>query len=134
MIGHVADCPVCRGRVTLLTAVACSLVLAGLDTRASCAPAMPAFTSPEGERPGYVRQLEENFRAPSKSGFGGTVLFAPEAKAATLDEAAVPAAFGHAAVSELLVSGIGDGYAMSGLFVTARRANGNLTDLVFLMA
>lgn len=201
MTAHVADCPVPARRMTLRAAVACTLMLTGFGTQASNAAGMQNFTSSEGERPDYVQRLEENFGAPSRSGFGSTVLFAPEAKAATLEEvalaayrhftgklwqewgeavwmgawklifrrtdsrsiiaelrglvdppakssselildatanpaqgkAALSAAFDDAAVSELLVFGIGDSAAMSGLLIAARRTNGDVTVLMLLM-
>jgi hypothetical protein len=48
--------------------------------------------------------------------------------------AALAAAFDDAAVTELSVYNIGDGAAMSGLLIAARRAaTGDATFLVFLM-
>ena len=42
-------------------------------------------------------------------------------------------AFDDPAVENLLVFNVGDGRAMSGILVAARRANGEATFLVFLM-
>jgi hypothetical protein len=48
-------------------------------------------------------------------------------------QAALLAAFNDPAVQDLLVFGLGDGGAMSGVLVAARRVNGEATFLVFLM-
>lgn len=47
--------------------------------------------------------------------------------------AALAEAFDHPAVADLIVYNIGDGGAMSGLLVAARRTNGEATFLMFLM-
>jgi hypothetical protein len=52
----------------------------------------------------------------------------PNSSSAVLAEA-----FDHPDVEDLLVYNIGDGGAMSGLLVAARRTNGEATFLVFLM-
>lgn len=48
-------------------------------------------------------------------------------------QASLAAAFDHAAVRDLLVFNLGDGGAMSGLLIAARRENGEAVFLVFLM-
>jgi hypothetical protein len=48
-------------------------------------------------------------------------------------QAALSAAFDDPAVQDLLVFSLGDGGAMSGVLVAARRVNGEATFLVFLM-
>jgi hypothetical protein len=48
-------------------------------------------------------------------------------------QAALSATFDDPAVQDLLVFSLGDGGAMSGILIAARRANGEATFLVFLM-
>jgi threonine dehydratase len=48
-------------------------------------------------------------------------------------QAALSVAFDDPTVQDLLVFSIGDGGAMSGILIAARRVNGEATFLVFLM-
>jgi hypothetical protein len=83
-----------------------------------------------GARPDVVAELR-SLAAPQASSSAGMLLDVVER--ADQARAALSAAFDSPEVTDLRVFNLGDGGAMSGLLIAARRASGDATFLVFLM-
>ncbi len=92
-----------------------------------------AESSKTTAKPQYVTALEAAYGPPSQAGFGSAVFCEPIGADDSLADAALAAAFDDPAVTELRVFNLGDGGAMSGILVAARRATGDATFLVFLL-